>query len=78
MSQPLLATAIVKVCSSDGFEILAKALIDQCSQASFVTTSLYKRLHLKKQKAQLPVSGIDGKNDLVCSNMVNLQVRPHF
>ena len=78
MNQPLLATAVVKVCSNNGFEILARALIDQCSQASFITTSLFKKLHLKKQTAQLPVSGIGGKSDLVCSHMVNFDVKPHF
>ena len=73
-----MATAIVKACSKDGLEVLARALIDQCSQASFITTALFKKLRLKKEPAQLPVSGIGGKTDLVCSNMVNLQVRPHF
>ena len=57
---------------------MAKALIDQCSQASFITTSLFKKLHLKKHKAQLPVSGIGGQSELICSHMVNFDVKPHF
>ena len=39
---------------------------------------MYKKLRLKKQPAPLPVSGIGGKNNVVCSHMVNFDDRPHF
>ena len=56
----LLATAIVKKIGENGMEIEARALIDPCSQASFLTESLCQRLRLKTRKVHMPISSTGG------------------
>lgn len=56
----LLATALVKVQGDSGIELLVRALIDPCSQASFISGSLCQRLKLKVQKVDVPIKGTGG------------------
>ncbi|XP_076301733.1 uncharacterized protein LOC143219738 [Lasioglossum baleicum] len=63
VGQPvLLATAIVKVYASDGRSRLARALIDQGSQSSFITTNLVQHLRLKKLRSPISVTGLGGEH----------------
>ena len=47
-TQVLLATARVFVEAPNGFRVLVRALIDQCSQVSIASQSLCQRLKLKQ------------------------------
>ncbi|XP_055385014.1 uncharacterized protein LOC129614451 [Condylostylus longicornis] len=54
----LLATAQVKLLSSTGQEIVIRMLIDQGSQALFITERIVQLLHLKKESISAIVQGI--------------------
>ena len=56
----LLATALITVVGENGLEVQARALIDPCSQSSFVSGSLSQRLRLKSQKVHIPIRGTGG------------------
>ncbi|XP_076300582.1 uncharacterized protein LOC143218899 [Lasioglossum baleicum] len=58
----LLATAIVKVYAPDGRTRLARALLDQGSQSSFVTMNLVQDLRLQKSRTPVSVTGLGGNN----------------
>ncbi|XP_024868672.1 uncharacterized protein LOC112452614, partial [Temnothorax curvispinosus] len=53
VKQVLLATAIIKIYDSSGQEHLARALLDECSQNSFLTTRMYQTLQLKGRRVNL-------------------------
>lgn len=55
----ILATAVVRVRSRSGEYILARALLDSCSQTNFITGELSQRLQLEKEKINLGISGVD-------------------
>lgn len=57
--QVMLATAIIKILSSDGNIVEARAILDSASQSNFITESLAKRLNLKTQNFHIPVAGIN-------------------
>ena len=50
----LLATALVKIVDDNGCEIYVRALIDQCSQASFVSEYVFRKLKIAYQSLKLP------------------------
>ena len=77
-SQTLLSTAVVKVVNENGYELYARALVDQASQASFISQSLFKRLCSSHSATKLPVSGVGGKNDYTCTKMVQFHIKPRF
>ncbi|XP_062704414.1 uncharacterized protein LOC134286760 [Aedes albopictus] len=53
-----LSTALVRVQDTDGIGHFARALLDSGSQSNFVSESLCQRLGLKRNRINLPVSGI--------------------
>ncbi|CAK1584170.1 unnamed protein product [Parnassius mnemosyne] len=61
-SQVLLATALVKAESLKGVEMTMRCLLDQGSQASFITESAVQALGLQKVPTKLVVSGIGGED----------------
>lgn len=58
--QILMGTAVILIEDSRGQWIPVKALLDAGSHANFITEKLVQALGLKKQKAFVPVSGING------------------
>ena len=74
----LLSSAIVKVVNEDGFEFLTRALLDNCSQASFISESLFRRLKLKFMPLKMPILGIGGVKNYTCRKLVKLHIKPHF
>lgn len=69
----LLATALVKVKSTNGYSQTARVLIDQGSEASFVTESTVQSLGLKRYPVNGLVSGVgDGK--LRTKNIVQFEL----
>lgn len=57
-AQVLLATAVVKLISSSGAYCTARCLLDQGSQASFITAQLSKRLKLVHKRVNAQISGL--------------------
>ena len=53
----LLATAIIKVEGDNGNQLMVRALIDPCSQATFISGSVCQRLKLKMNKVNVPIRG---------------------
>ncbi|XP_046615350.1 uncharacterized protein LOC124302827 [Neodiprion virginianus] len=71
----LLATALVKVTSRTGEELIIRALLDQASEVSFVTESLAQRLALPRMNTSLPIRGIGGKRTVNARGLVNLNIQ---
>ncbi|KAJ0169299.1 hypothetical protein K1T71_015183 [Dendrolimus kikuchii] len=69
----LLATAVVQSSSRTGQNYFLRALIDQGSQASFITEEIVQLLGLKRKAISGCVSGL-GKGQLQLKHMVSLQV----
>ena len=73
-----MPTAIIKVSNDVACDFLARALIDQCSQASFISRSLLRKLRIPKKSTYLPISGVGGSSELACTQLVNFDVKPNF
>jgi hypothetical protein len=72
----LLATALVKVQSNVGGYQVIRALLDQGSQASFVTEAVVQALGIKKIPIKGSISGLGGDDTSVVSKyMVQLKVQ---
>lgn len=61
-SNVLLATAVVSVLDASGKPHALRALIDQGSEANFITESALNALQLPKQAVQAIISGIGASN----------------
>ncbi|XP_076295214.1 uncharacterized protein LOC143216229 [Lasioglossum baleicum] len=70
----LLATAMVKVFAPNGQSRLARALLDQGSQSSFVSTNLVQQLRLQKVRAPISVTGLGGERTSTIDYSVQLQI----
>ena len=57
-NQVLIATARVHVVGPSGLTMIARALIDQCSQVSVISRSLCQRLRWKIKPAHVPLCGL--------------------
>lgn len=74
----LLATARVYVSSPAGEKIPARALIDNCSQSSFMSESLCQILKIKTKSVHIPISGVGGNTSATCRKLARLTISPHF
>ncbi|XP_073950857.1 uncharacterized protein [Choristoneura fumiferana] len=73
--QVLLATALVKAESQNKGEYqLLRALIDQGSQASFITRASVQLLGLKTTAAKGVISGLGGEQNLITRSMVEVLI----
>lgn len=75
-SAVFLATAIVRLRTSEGGEITVRALLDQGSSCSFVTESLAQRLRAPRQQANLHVSGFGERYNGVAKSYIILMLLP--
>ncbi|XP_062708617.1 uncharacterized protein LOC134288281 [Aedes albopictus] len=75
--QVLLSTAIVRIRDADGSTMLARALLDSCSQYCFVTSEFCRRMNLKEFPNHLTVNGIGGSAS-VSQRCVTGTVSPRF
>ncbi|KAL0860883.1 hypothetical protein ABMA27_009420 [Loxostege sticticalis] len=73
-TQVLLATAMIRVRGKDGRKQTLRALIDQGSQASFITTSAAQRLGLHREHVYSRVTGIDSKLSTVSKEVVGFNL----
>ena len=77
LNPALLATVKVNIKTKNGM-IRAKALVDQGSQVSFISEALCQLLALQKNKTNIEVSGIGGKNPITVKKSVNLLVTSNY
>ena len=73
----ILTTALVRITSDSGNEILVRALIDQGSEGSFITENIARRLQLEFIPTTTIVSGI-GEGKTQSMNKTNFAINPHF
>lgn len=83
ISQPgqdiiLLATALVDVKSRSGQSHILRALLDQGSEASFVTARAVELLGLKKTEISGVVSGVGKGNQTSIKYMVGLKLKSRY
>lgn len=71
-SQVLLATALVRVMDRDGQKQILRALIDQGSQASFITESAAQRLGLRRTGVCSRITGVDSTMATVSKAQIEL------
>lgn len=75
-NQILLATAVVGAQADHGRSRLLRALIDQGSQASFVTESAVQMLGLRKIVSRSEISGVGGdKGNLASKHIVLVKIQ---
>nr|XP_026498604.1 uncharacterized protein LOC113402535 [Vanessa tameamea]XP_026498685.1 uncharacterized protein LOC113402600 [Vanessa tameamea]XP_026500528.1 uncharacterized protein LOC113404014 [Vanessa tameamea] len=73
--QVLLATALIKVESKNGEYHPIRALLDQGSQACFITEAAVQFLSLKKTPIQGVISGLGENSSTIARSMVHLNIR---
>lgn len=73
--QVLLATALIKAESRSGELQMVRALLDQGSQASFVTEATVQLLRLKKTPIKAVVSSLGADKSTVARYMVNFTIQ---
>ena len=74
----LLATSLVRLCSSQGRELQVRAVIDSGSQISIVSESASQKVHLKRQRANIPLYGIGAQPSGTTNGAVTFKLKPHF
>lgn len=74
----LLATALIQVISENGNIVTVRALIDQGSQATFITESTVQRLQLKKSKTHATIAGVGATKTDISKHTVQLKIRSRF
>lgn len=82
-TQVLLATALVEAQTRRGSTQLLRVLLDQGSQASFITESTVQLLGLKKTSARTVISGIGGEKSSFASRFtvlvtIHSRIDPNF
>ncbi|XP_050563300.1 uncharacterized protein LOC126912915 [Spodoptera frugiperda] len=74
--QVLLATALVKAESQIGSSQILRALLDQGSQASFITEAAAQLLRLKRVVSKTTIAGIGGGHgNIVSKHVVNINIQ---
>ncbi|CAK1590255.1 unnamed protein product [Parnassius mnemosyne] len=74
-NQSLLATALIKVQYKDGNNQILRALLDQRSQASFISEAAVQLLRLDKINARSSISGLGGgRRGLVSKYVVRVNM----
>ncbi|XP_059050192.1 uncharacterized protein LOC131845174 [Achroia grisella] len=78
-NQVLLTTALVRVKSGSGQYQVFRAIIDQGSQASFISETAFQRLGLKSSSAKTIISGLGGYYGSVASKgKILLEIQSMF
>ncbi|XP_045490597.1 uncharacterized protein LOC123690703 [Pieris rapae] len=73
-NQVLLATALVRARNNSGSSMTLRALLDQGSQASFITESAVQLLGLKKIKSNSVISGVGGDGNAPLDSKYVVQI----
>lgn len=73
----ILATAVVSVRGQYGERVECRALLDSASQLNFVTDNVVQSLKLKKERADLVVSGVNNSKTRI-KHKVYLNIKSRF
>ncbi|XP_032690359.1 uncharacterized protein LOC116853403 [Odontomachus brunneus] len=76
-SQVLLATAWVRV-ESAGRTVVARALLDQGSERTFINESLAQTLQVKRERAQVSVSGVGDTSAGIVRTAASINIYPRL
>ena len=71
----LLATACISVRDTHGGTLVCRALIDQCSEASFISESLVHTLRLRRTRSTVIVTGVGDPEGTRVKGRVSLNVQ---
>ena len=74
----LLGTARVMVEGPDGRQVSARALIDNCSQPSFISEDLFHELGLTGTPTESSVSAVGGVRTVSPRELTKFKIHPHF
>ncbi|XP_035439785.2 uncharacterized protein LOC118269018 [Spodoptera frugiperda] len=74
-SQVLLATALIQAESKTGQFMTVRALLDQGSQACFITEATVQLLRLKKSLVRGVITGLGNNRSTTAKYMVNLTIK---
>ncbi|XP_018372882.1 PREDICTED: uncharacterized protein LOC108767469 [Trachymyrmex cornetzi] len=74
----LLATAQVRLVSSNGNVITVRALIDKGSEVSLITERTVQLLRMSRTRSSVSLTGIGGKASNKTRGVVNVHLRPNF
>ena len=74
----LLATAQICVIGPKGERIMARALLDSCSQVSLITRNLCTRLALAQSPTRVCIQGVGDKGSLISNKSARFVVSTHF
>ncbi|XP_076297796.1 uncharacterized protein LOC143217409 [Lasioglossum baleicum] len=74
----LLATARLILSSDNNRSASVRALIDPCSEASFITECLAQRLRLPRQSVSVPVSGVGAALCHTARSATHATISPRF
>ena len=77
-STNLLATAWVIVENETGNQQLVRAMVDPCSQATFIATNIFQKLKLPKQGCTLIAEGFNDSMLANCKIKTKFTIKPHF
>ena len=75
-SSVLRATARVKIGSPSGRTIIARALLDQGSEITFITEQIVQTLKLRRLKLPISISAVGGVDAGTCRYAAQIQLSP--
>lgn len=70
----IFPTAVVKVSDSNGNSVLLRAVIDACSDASYITNNAVKQLNLQAVKSKIQTVGLGDVVTADCKKIVFFQI----
>ncbi|KAJ8962073.1 hypothetical protein NQ318_018022 [Aromia moschata] len=73
----LLSTALVDVHDSQGHPHTLRVLIDNGSEASFITIKAARNLNLKRQHDKIQIQGIGANSSIFSSGSIHCKISPH-
>lgn len=71
----IFPTALVKVCNSSGQFVFFKAVIDACSDVSYITRSAVKQLNLHLQKSEIETVGVGNVVTAECNETASFELQ---
>lgn len=71
----IFPTALVKVLNRNGQHVVLRAMIDNCSDASYITDNAAKKLQLSIQNIELQVSGLGNSPTAKTTGIVSFNIQ---
>lgn len=71
----IFPTALVKICNSGGQFVFLRAVIDACSDVSYITRSAVKQLNLHLQKSEIQTVGVGNVVTADCNETASFELQ---